>query len=192
MSSKHKKHKTSKHTDKTRFESKNQDIDFERLMNESGVKGTGQSPSIPKFPESKSTQNDPVEFDKQNDLNLNLNFVKPKEKFIGQQKSAPARSLKRKRKIRPGFQPDAEFDLHGKTKNEAIQLLKEIFRTKSNLNYKNILIITGKGLNSDQSGGILREFTWNWLKAKQNQGIESIDWAPPFLGGKGAILVFFS
>ena len=44
------------------------------------------------------------------------------------------------------------FDLHGLTLDEANKKVKEIIKSCSEKNYREILLITGKGLHSNQQG----------------------------------------
>ena len=96
------------------------------------------------------------------------------EKFI---------KLLNKRKI----EPDGIIDLHGLKLQEAKLILKNyVFRAYNN-NKRNILIITGKGLNKT---GVLKKEVPIWLNEKEIKKILiSYENAPKSFGGEGALLV---
>ena len=95
-------------------------------------------------------------------------------------------------KINRHFQADFTLDLHGETRESAIQKAKYAFRIAKQKQYQSLLIITGKGINSKQSVGIIKSTIWDWLSYEKNEGnIANFKIAPNFLGGGGAILVFF-
>ncbi|MBT4528005.1 MAG: Smr/MutS family protein [Deltaproteobacteria bacterium] len=95
-------------------------------------------------------------------------------------------------KINRHFQADFSLDLHGETRESALQKARYAFRIAKQKQYQSLLIITGKGTNSKQSVGIIKSVIWDWLSYEKNEGtIASFKIAPNFLGGGGAILVFF-
>ena len=92
-----------------------------------------------------------------------------------------------------------EYDLHGYTLDGANSKVKEIIRTCKDNNYKEILLITGKGLHSKNDKdvyiskdlGTLRYSVPEFIKSDRdiNHLIVSINEAEIRDGGAGAILI---
>jgi len=82
---------------------------------------------------------------------------------------------------------DNVVDFHGYRLNDARIVLKEFIIMSYKSNYKNILVITGKGQNN--SGALKKELP-NWLCEKEiSKYIISHMHAPQNLGGEGAFLI---
>lgn len=79
------------------------------------------------------------------------------------------------------------IDLHGKTLDNAIALVKDKLVWCYREKFDNILIITGKGNHSD-NGPILKIGIKNLLINMANL-VELIEYAPKVLGGEGAYVV---
>ena len=92
-----------------------------------------------------------------------------------------------------------KYDLHGYSLDEANQKVKEIIISCANENYKEILLITGKGLHStsDKDSYVSKEFSKlkysvpDFIKNNNdlNKLITSITDADRIDGGEGAILI---
>jgi DNA-nicking Smr family endonuclease len=92
-----------------------------------------------------------------------------------------------------------KFDLHGYTLDEANQKVKEILITCVKKHYKEILLITGKGLHSTTESDIFVSKNLSKLKFSVpefinnndeiNKNVLSISEAPIKDGGAGAILI---
>ena len=92
-----------------------------------------------------------------------------------------------------------KFDLHGYTLDEANQKVKEIMITCVKKHYKEILLITGKGLHSTTENDIFVSKNLSKLKFSVpefinnndeiNKNVLSISEAPIKDGGAGAILI---
>ena len=96
------------------------------------------------------------------------------EKFI---------KLLNKRKI----EPDGIIDLHGLKLQEAKLILKNYIFQAYNNNRRNILIITGKGLNKT---GVLKKEVPIWLNEREIKKIlVSYENAPKSFGGEGALII---
>ena len=82
---------------------------------------------------------------------------------------------------------DAIIDLHGKTETQAYELIKNFIKDCYFNNFKNIIIVTGKGPNNK---GKLKLKTPLWLKteilSKYLVGFETM---PHNKGGEGALFV---
>ena len=96
------------------------------------------------------------------------------EKFI---------KLLNKRKI----EPDGIIDLHGLKLQEAKLILKNYIFQAYNNDRRNILIITGKGLNKT---GVLKKEVPIWLNEREIKKILiSYENAPKSFGGEGALII---
>jgi len=109
---------------------------------------------------------------------------------------SPSKSFNRPKSSRPKkitrqFEPDWTIDLHGCTGDEAIDLLERELHHAWQKGYSSMLVITGKGLNSSVKGGVLPPRVMDWLDEDSPSFVYSIEHAPIYLGGTGAILVFF-
>jgi DNA-nicking Smr family endonuclease len=82
---------------------------------------------------------------------------------------------------------DNVVDFHGYRLNDARIILKNFIIMSYKSNYKNILVITGKGQNN--SGALKKELP-NWLCEEEiSKYIISHMYAPQNLGGEGAVLI---
>ena len=86
-------------------------------------------------------------------------------------------------------EPDAELDLHGKTQEEAIRMVENFVLRAKHKRLRAVLIITGRGLNSGEQGPVLRNAVQSWLEHNGKPTVRRFAWAPPRLGGDGAIWV---
>lgn len=85
--------------------------------------------------------------------------------------------------------PLARLDLHGMTQAGAFSALERFIEASARRNYKNALIITGKGKGGE---GVLKKMLPLWLERPSlARHIRSLEQAPPKLGGGGAFLVYF-
>ncbi len=110
-------------------------------------------------------------------------------KFLGASKVARTRAPLGKKKH---FQPQKILDLHGLTLEQAMRQTQIMLDLGRAGRIQSLLIITGKGLNSGPSGGVLRREIWDWLSHLREAKIKEMRRAPQHLGGEGAILLFFS
>ena len=85
------------------------------------------------------------------------------------------------------IEPDGIIDLHGFNLKEAKFKLKNYVFQAFNSNKRNILIITGKGLNKT---GLLKKEVPIWLNEKEIKEILiSYENAPKSFGGEGALVI---
>ena len=75
---------------------------------------------------------------------------------------------------------DDELDLHGQYVNQALELLREFLTEARNDGFRNVRIITGKGIHSEQAGVTIRESVigyldgkYQWTYDKSNNGLNS-------------------
>ena len=83
--------------------------------------------------------------------------------------------------------PDAELDLHGKTREEAIMMVQNFVMTCHENQFRTALIITGKGLHSGNQGPVLKREVQLWLERNGKQYISDFHTALARFGGSGAI-----
>ena len=92
------------------------------------------------------------------------------------------------RKLRRGNWPVQDsLDLHGLTKNAARELLQKFMDDATQRESRCVLVIHGKGLNSQGGEAVLRKVARHWL-AQRPEVLAYCD-APPKDGGSGAALV---
>ena len=82
---------------------------------------------------------------------------------------------------------DAIVDLHGKTEIQAYEIIKNFIKNSYLEELKNIIIITGKGLNSQ---GKLKLKTPSWLRNEElSKFVVGFEKMPDNKGGEGALFV---
>jgi DNA-nicking Smr family endonuclease len=172
------------------------DRTFHALMHQSGVEPLDTSkpdrPENPPAPASVSfSAVERVRFELENTPLPITQPISPPEKYRGAPKPPP-RSPKRKIRLNRRFQPEVMIDLHGETRDSALQKTAEALASAHRKNQRSVLIITGKGLHSGQKGAILNRAIWQWLENHLKAYPMRLQKAPPYLGGGGAILVLLS
>jgi DNA-nicking Smr family endonuclease len=92
------------------------------------------------------------------------------------------------RKLRRGSWPvEDRLDLHGNNSDAARKLLQEFLHEAQQRELRCVLVIHGKGLNSQRGEAVLRKLTRHWLT--QHPHVLGYCDAPPREGGSGAVLV---
>jgi DNA-nicking Smr family endonuclease len=92
------------------------------------------------------------------------------------------------RKLRRGGWPVQDrLDLHGNNSDAARKLLQEFLREAMQREFRCVLVIHGKGLNSRGGEAVLRKLTRHWLT--QHPCVLGYCDAQPKEGGSGAVLV---
>ena len=82
---------------------------------------------------------------------------------------------------------DAIIDLHGKTEEQACEIVKNFIKNSYFNNLKSIIIITGKGINSQ---GKLKLKTPIWLKSSEiSKFVIGFETMPQNRGGEGVLYV---
>ena len=128
---------------------------------------------------------DPKKIDINSDNeNLNQSLIKKSKKnYIFNNTFDKFIKLLNKRKIKP----DGIIDLHGLKLQEAKLILKNYIFQAFNNNRRNILIITGKGLNKT---GVLKKEVPIWLNEREiKKFLISYEDAPKSFGGEGALII---
>ena len=86
--------------------------------------------------------------------------------------------------------PQDSLDLHGLTRERALQSIKKfIFESKKN-NLKIVLIIHGKGFRSENKIGVLKDLVEYYIATEGKYYIKYSVEAPARLGGSGAKLIY--
>lgn len=84
---------------------------------------------------------------------------------------------------------DRQLDLHGLTREEALQALPGFLRSARMAGEKAVLVITGQGLHS-ADGPVLQQAVAGWLRDQGRALVLEYAPAPRELGGGGALVVF--
>jgi DNA-nicking Smr family endonuclease len=106
------------------------------------------------------------------------------------EQEAPQISVNRLRQVRRGgIRIDLQLDLHGLTRDEAIENLERFVKGAYNRGQKGVLVITGKGNNSPGEP-VLRQAVAGWLKEGGKAMVSEFVAAPRDMGGTGAFVVF--
>ena len=104
--------------------------------------------------------------------------ITPSESSLKNPRTSPADSVSR---------PDAELDLHGKTREESIMMVQNFVMTCHANQFRTALIITGKGHHSGNQGPVLKREVQLWLERNGKQYLKDFHTAPGRFGGSGAI-----
>ena len=106
------------------------------------------------------------------------------------EQEAPKTPVNRLRQLRRGgIRIDLQLDLHGLTRDEAIENLDRFVRGAYNRGQKGVLVITGKGNNSPGEP-VLKQAVAGWLKESGKSMVLEFVAAPQEMGGTGAFVVF--
>ena len=104
--------------------------------------------------------------------------IPPSESSLKNPRTSPADTVSR---------PDAELDLHGKTREESIMMVQNFVMTCHANQFRTALIITGKGHHSGNQGPVLKREVQLWLERNGKQYLKDFHTAPGRFGGSGAI-----
>jgi len=121
-------------------------------------------------------------------LNLKKDVLK-KEVKINEKNSITKNNIANSYKLfkKGKIKPDGVIDLHGYSLKVGKQNLESYILKSYENNLRNILIVTGKGLNNL---GVLRKEVPIWLESKEiKKFLISYETAPNYYGGTGALLV---
>jgi len=96
----------------------------------------------------------------------------------------------RLRQLKRGIvQLDRQLDLHGLTREEALEALPPFLQAAQLADEKAVLVITGKGMHSTE-GPVLQQVVAAWLRDQGRAVVSEFAPAPRELGGSGAYVVF--
>ena len=120
-------------------------------------------------------------------LRMDVRFSDELPEEDAPQRTAPVNRLRQLR--RGGIRIDLQLDLHGLTRDEAIENLDRFVKGAYNRGQKGVLVITGKGNNSPGEP-VLKAAVVGWLRDAGKAMISEFAPAPKEMGGSGAIVVF--
>lgn len=84
---------------------------------------------------------------------------------------------------------DRQLDLHGLTREEALEALPPFLTAARQAGEKGVLVITGQGRHSAQ-GPVLHQAVTSWLRDQGRELVLEFAPAPRELGGAGALVIF--
>lgn len=158
-----------------------------RRLHPQPAKKPRPSGEVPAAPE-KDDAEQRVFLDAVRRLKLDVTFVdKLPEESAGAQRGQAANRL---RQLKKGtLRVDLELDLHGLTKDEALESLARFVAGAYNRGQQAVLVITGKGNNSPGEP-VLQGAVVSWLRDKGRGMVAEFAPAPRVMGGSGALVVF--
>lgn len=122
-----------------------------------------------------------------NGLKLDVKFEEPPE---APEEPAKPRPVSRMKQLRRGtIRIDYELDLHGLTRDEAIESLESFIKGACRRGQKAVLVITGKGLHSAEDP-VIRNAVEKWMKTGGKDLVSEFFSPPREMGGDGAFAVF--
>lgn len=120
-------------------------------------------------------------------LKLDVRFQDELAEQASPDRPAPVNRLRQIR--RGGIRIDLQLDLHGLTRDEALENLDRFVKGAYNRGQKGVLVITGKGNNS-AGEPVLKSAVAGWLREKGKGMVSEFIQAPNDMGGSGAVVVF--
>lgn len=115
--------------------------------------------------------------------------VRFSDQFPEEESSRPTPVNRLRQLRRGGIRVDLQLDLHGLTRDEALENLDRFVKGAYNRGQKGVLVITGKGNNSPGEP-VLKAAVTGWLREQGKQMVAEFVSAPREMGGSGAIVVF--
>ena len=105
----------------------------------------------------------------------------------------PTAMAKRIKQVKQGrLTPDASLDLHGLQRVDVVEKLQYFLQNAQHHGWKTLLVITGKGLHSEDGESVLRNEVERYLSAAGKQQIVEWSRAPRQYGGDGALILFLA
>jgi len=118
-------------------------------------------------------------------LNVNFKDDIPDEK---RQHKAPPRRMKQLKQRR--IKPQATLDLHGCKRHEVVPRLVYYLQNAHHQGWETLLVVTGKGLHSEDGEPVLRMVAEEFLHKELPDQILEWGRAPKEYGGDGALILF--
>lgn len=120
-------------------------------------------------------------------LKLDVRFGEELPEEEAPPRQTPVNRLRQLR--RGGIRIDLQLDLHGLTRDEALENLDRFVRGAYHRGQKGVLVITGKGYNSPGEP-VIKVAVAGWLREKGVGMVSEFIQAPNDMGGSGAFVVF--
>ena len=105
-----------------------------------------------------------------------------------QQGQSPPRRMKRLR--RGELVPQATLDLHGLQRRDVVAKMRSLLQNARHHGWEVLLVITGKGLHSEQGEAVLRQEVEDFITTCGHGQIAEWGRAPRQYGGDGALVLF--
>jgi len=161
------------------------------LRSMSGVKRMGPETSVPK---QKAAAQPPVKKVDEEEKRLFLDSLKQMDVTFQDEipDVEPLRpvAVNRMRQLKAGaIRINLELDLHGMSRDEALESIGQFVTGAYNRGQKAVLVITGKGNNSPGEP-VLQAAIVSWLREAGKKMVAEFAPAPQQMGGAGALVVF--
>jgi DNA-nicking Smr family endonuclease len=178
-------------------EEDDQSIDFAARMSALGVERLapddsdgGPVPHHEAAPEHPAAVGRPLSdeelfLDAMASLNVPLSDPLPS---VQQQDQPPPRRMKRLR--RGELVPEATLDLHGLQRRDVAAKMRSLLYNARHHGWEVLLVITGKGLHSEQGAAVLRQEVEAFITTHGHGQIAEWGRAPRQYGGDGALVLF--
>jgi len=102
----------------------------------------------------------------------------------------PVSTARRMKQVRRGqLRVDRTLDLHGLTREQAVEKFQHFLVDAVYQGWKTVCIVTGRGLHSAE-GPVLRDALEDLLRRKRPASVLEWSRAPRNLGGEGALILF--
>jgi len=155
-----------------------------------GAEARGKPPSRAAAPPVRREEADPVEREAfaqaLEELKLDVIFA---DKFPEDDELKPLGANRLRQMKRGVIRVDRQLDLHGLTREEALDALPWFVRNARAHGEKAVLIITGKGYNSPGEP-VLQQAVAAWLRDAGKEFVVEFAPAPREMGGSGALVLF--
>jgi len=156
-----------------------------RMEGEDGVPHRQKNPSSTRLAEPGNSDRDDDLLFQRAVCRLDKTFKEEATDVEPRRCSEPSRLRQLKR---GGVKPEAQLDLHGLRREEALTRLGFFLENARHHGFDCVLIITGKGAQLT-GGAVLRSAVLDWLAANREHLKEWVE-APRRYGGSGALVVF--
>lgn len=103
---------------------------------------------------------------------------------------APARARRMKQLRQGKLRPEAELDLHGIQRHEVADKLNHFLQNARHNDWQTLLVVTGRGLHSEDGTPVLREEVERILHSDRPDAVAEWERAPRQYGGEGALVLF--
>lgn len=159
-----------------------------RKLNDDGDSETEwveDSPSISTLSANEDATDEEIFLTAMGDLSVNFRDDFPEDNL---QSTAQQRRIKQLK--RGKLSPEASLDLHGCQRSDVAQKLIYFLDDSLHQGYQTVLVITGKGLHSEDGTPVLRQEVERFLLCGGEKYVLEWGRAPKQYGGEGAIILF--
>jgi DNA-nicking Smr family endonuclease len=161
--------------------------DARRLHPEQEAAPVPRSKPVPRLPSRIEAEEQEFFLQAVRNLHLDVTF---RDEIPEEDNPARPLPVNRMRQLRRGaIRIDYQLDLHGLTRDEALESLEAFIVSARKHERKAVLVITGKGNNSPGEP-VLQGAVTSWLRDRGKGLVAEFAPAPREMGGSGAIVVF--